>query len=63
MTQTNGTTASFFDAVYADERVLKYYTSGEWKKSTSEKLVSIKNPATEDVAFHVQGNAFTGPSR
>lgn len=44
--------------VYADiieGDVFKYYSDGEWKKSSSGKSVSIVNPTTRKTQFKVQG--------
>lgn len=44
--------------VYADiieGDVFKYYSDGEWKKSSSGKSVSIINPTTRKTQFKVQG--------
>lgn len=45
---------------YADIRtseadVYKYYVDGEFRVSTSGKLVNILNPTTNEVQFKVQG--------
>lgn len=47
--------------VYADiieGDVFKYYSDGEWKKSSSGKSVSIINPTTRNTQFKVQGIIF-----
>lgn len=35
--------------------VFKYYSDGEWKKSSSGKSVSIINPTTRKTQYKVQG--------
>lgn len=39
-----------------DGDVYKYYSDGEWKKSSSGKSVSIINPTTRKTQYKVQGN-------
>lgn len=39
-----------------DGEEYKYYGDGEWKKSSSGKLVPIINPTTRKVHYKVQGN-------
>ena len=39
-----------------DGDVYKYYSDGEWKKSSSAKSVSIVNPTTRKTQYKVQGN-------
>lgn len=56
MTQANGAELSFFSELYVKENVLRYYVSGEWKETTSGKLVPILNPTTEQKVFFVQSN-------
>lgn len=38
-----------------DGDVFKYYSDGEWKKSSSGKSVSIINPTTRKPQYKVQG--------
>lgn len=35
--------------------VYKYYSDGEWKKSSSGKTVNIINPTTRKTQYKVQG--------
>lgn len=39
-----------------DGEAYKYYADGEWKKSSSGKLVPIINPTTRKVHYKVQGD-------
>lgn len=39
-----------------DGEAYKYYSDGEWKKSSSGKLVPIINPTTRKVHYKVQGD-------
>lgn len=41
-----------------DGEAYKYYSDGEWKKSSSGKLVPIINPTTRKVHYKVQGDYF-----
>lgn len=41
-----------------DGEVYKYYSDGEWKKSSSGKTVPIINPTTRKTQYKVQGNSF-----
>lgn len=38
-----------------DGEVYKYYSEGEWKKSSSGKTVAIINPTTRKTQYRVQG--------
>ena len=38
-----------------DGDVYKYYSDGEWKKSSSGKTVAIVNPTTRKTQYKVQG--------
>jgi glyceraldehyde-3-phosphate dehydrogenase (NADP+) len=38
-----------------DGDLYKYYSDGEWKKSSSGKTVSIVNPTTRKTQYKVQG--------
>lgn len=40
-----------------DGDVYKYYSDGEWKKSSSGKSVAIINPTTRKTQYKVQGKA------
>ena len=46
----NGVFADIFDG-----EVYKYYSEGEWKKSSSGKSVAIINPTTRKTQYRVQG--------
>jgi hypothetical protein len=48
-------TSVFAELVDEDTTVFKFYSDGEWKKSTSGKLVSIINPTTRKTQYKVQG--------
>lgn len=39
-----------------DGDVYKYYSEGEWKKSSSGKSVAIINPTTRTTQYKVQGD-------
>ena len=39
-----------------DGDVFKYYSEGEWKKSSSGKSVAIINPTTRITQYKVQGD-------
>lgn len=41
-----------------DGDVFKYYSEGEWKKSSSGKSVAIINPTTRKTQYKVQGTLF-----
>ena len=45
----------YADVKTAESDVYKYYVDGEFKVSSSGKLVNILNPATNQVQFKVQG--------
>lgn len=47
-------TSVFAELVDEDTTVFKFYSDGEWKKSTSGKLVSIINPTTRKTQYKVQ---------
>lgn len=51
--------AVFAEIIEGD--VYKYYSDGEWKKSTSGKSVPIINPTTRKTHFKVQGNPIIPP--
>lgn len=42
-----------------DGEVYKYYSDGEWKKSSSGKTVPIINPTTRKTQYKVQGNSLS----
>lgn len=46
-------TGVFADIIDGD--VYKYYSEGEWKKSSSGKSVAIINPSTRKTQYKVQG--------
>lgn len=46
-------TGVFADIIDGD--VYKYYSEGEWKKSSSDKSVAIINPSTRKTQYKVQG--------
>lgn len=46
-------TGVFSDIIDGD--VYKYYSEGEWKKSSSGKSVAIINPSTRKTQYKVQG--------
>lgn len=50
-------TGVFEDIIEGD--VFKYYTDGEWKKSSSGKSVAIINPTTRTTQYKVQGTLLT----
>ncbi|KAG6740287.1 hypothetical protein POTOM_055733 [Populus tomentosa] len=47
-------TSVFAELVDEDPTVFKFYSDGEWKRSTSGKLVSIINPTTRKTQYKVQ---------
>ena len=48
--------ASFYDdLVVPASGCLKYYVDGEWRESSSGKMVPNTNPSTRQLAFNVQG--------
>ncbi len=55
---TNGAAPAgdfYADIRTAEPDVYKYYVDGEFRVSSSGKLVNILNPATNEVQFKVQG--------
>ena len=51
----------YADVKTSEADVYKYYVDGEFKVSSSGKLVNILNPATNQVQFKVQGAVCTQP--
>ncbi|KAJ6856073.1 NADP-dependent glyceraldehyde-3-phosphate dehydrogenase [Populus alba x Populus x berolinensis] len=47
-------TSLFAELGDEDTDVFKFYSDGEWKRSTSGKLVSIINPTTRKTQYKVQ---------
>ncbi|CAN1328289.1 NADP-dependent glyceraldehyde-3-phosphate dehydrogenase [Linum perenne] len=43
-----------FSEIFNDDEVYKYYSDGEWKKSSSGKSVAIVNPTTRKTQYRVQ---------
>lgn len=52
--------ADFYSEAIGADGAYKFYVNGEWRTSSSGKILSVSNPSTNTEAFRVQGAARSG---